>query len=150
MVQLKPQSQAGARKGWCRWMVTGFSYYIHSGPEWPSSLGLSFPFHEECWLGEQKKVEKYGIQMRYVGVFLPHMERLMAYPKRRHIPPTTTASPESRTCLSPQPSVFIKDTRTLTSMVALSNDMQSDGQRTARDVPQTGLEKWMMKTMGNG
>lgn len=24
----------------------------HSGPELPSSLGLGFPFHKECWLGE--------------------------------------------------------------------------------------------------
>lgn len=64
-----------------------------------------------------------------------------SWPAQRHIPPTTTVSPESRPRLSPQPSVFIKDTRTLTSMVALSNDMQSDGQRTARDVPHTDANR---------
>lgn len=83
-------------------METGFSYYIHSGPELPSSLGLSFPFHEECWLGEQKQEEKYGLQTRHVGVFLPHMERLMACPKAH---PTHHHS-ESQVPATPEPSAL--------------------------------------------
>lgn len=53
-------------------------------------------------------------------------------PPREKTHPTHNHS-ASRLCLSPQLSIFYKDMRTLTSVVTLSNDMQSDGRRISRD-----------------